>query len=501
MTSQESFGCVIHGAQSLPEQFVEEIKVPWTGETWATVHTSVDAAAEAVRDAHDAFVADSWRPKSGAERAALMRSLADLVMEHAAEFSRYEKLATGKTAGATSGEANSLAKRLRYYAWLAEDSEGRLVDLRGDSDVRVVHEPVGVVVAILPFNGPLSLGSWKIAPALAAGNAVVAKPPAQGAGSLLLLARLAVEAGFPPGILNVVPGGAEVGTALVDQPAVGLVSFTGSTRVAAELGGRVTAQMKRFLCEAGGKSAQVVFADADIDSALAGVAQGIFSNAGQSCVAGSRLLLDASIHDAFLERLVERCQRLVVGDPDDAGTDVGPVASAQQLERVTGMVTRALDDGAVALAGGRPAKLPEPLTGGYFFEPTILGQIQKDKEAWREEIFGPVLCVSSFDTEEEAITTANDSDYGLAAGVWTIDLRRAHRVSRRLEAGTIWVNTYRIMDYRVPFGGYKKSGFGRENGHEVLAEFSNTKAIVSDYGRQADSFPSSRTTSATGTVR
>lgn len=331
MSSHESFGCVIHGAQSLPDQFVEEITVPWTGETWATVHTSVDAAVEAVRDAHEAFAAASWRSKSGTDRAALMRHLADLVMQHADEFSRYEKFATGKTAGATSGEASSLAKRLSYYAWLAEDSEGRLVDLTGDSDVRIVYEPVGVVVAILPFNGPLSLGSWKIAPALAAGNAVVVKPPAQGAGGLLLLARLAVEAGFPPGILNVVPGGSEVGTALVVQPAVDLVSFTGSTRVAAELGARVTGQMKRFLCEAGGKSAQVVFADADIDSALAGIAQGIFSNAGQSCVAGSRLLLDASIHDAFLERLVERCQRLVLGDPDDPGTDVGPLASAQQL--------------------------------------------------------------------------------------------------------------------------------------------------------------------------
>lgn len=491
-TDLETFGCYIDGRDVASGDITEQLLVPATGEPWGVVHYSTALAVEAVAAADRAFGEASWARLGGTARAVLMRRLASAALEHRAEFARNEALATGKTVAVTRGEADGLARHLDYFAGLAEDPSGRLIDLDPDTEVRVVHEPVGVVVAILPFNGPLSLGSWKIAPALAAGNTLVIKPPQQGAASLLLMARLATEVGFPPGVINVVPGGAEVGEMLIDQPQVALVSFTGSTAVAAHLAARVAGQMKRFVCEAGGKSAQLVFADADLDSALAGVAQGIFANAGQTCVAGSRLLVQDEVYDAFVERLTERARRLVVGDPAQAGTDVGPLASKRQFERVSGMVARALGEGARAVVGGQPARLGGALAGGYFFQPTILVDVAEDQEVWREEVFGPVLAVERFSDEQEAVRMANSSDYGLAAGIWTTDLRRAHRVSRALQAGTVWVNTYRRMDRRVPFGGYKKSGFGRENGREALAEFCNVKSIVADYGAQVDNFPSAR---------
>ena len=459
---------------------------PATGETWATAAAGPMPVEDSVAAA--AAAQPAWAELDASERGKILWKLAAHIEENAERIARLEVLSNGKTLRTTRREIARTSAWYRFFGGAADKIEGHALDLSPTSEARVAYEPVGVVAAMTPFNGPISLGTWKMAPALAAGNTVVLKPPLEAPASTLALAEVILEAELPAGVVNVIPGGAEVGQALVAHPDVDMVSFTGSTSVARQVAGQVAGRLKRFVCEAGGKSAQIVFEDADLDAASISARQHVFSNTGQSCVAASRLLVQRSVWEQMLERLIRDTEAVRVGNPFDPATHVGPLASAKQWGRVRGFVEQALADGATLAAGGGPPDLGPPWDGGFFFRPTVLTGVGPEMQVWQEEVFGPVLVVVPFDDEDEAVTLANDSRYGLAAGLWTDDIRRAHRVSRRLEAGTVWVNTFRVMHYRVPFGGYKESGLGRENGLAALREFLNVKATVTSHAPPVDLF-------------
>lgn len=460
---------------------------PATGRPWA--HAAVDpAAADAALAAAGAAFAGDWRETTGHERGALLRRLGDLIAAHADELGALETLANGKPLRATVGEMRATARWYAYYASLAETAEDTLREVSRSVEARILREPLGVVLAITPFNGALSLGSWKMAPALATGNTVILKPPADTPASSVRLAELAAEAGFPTGVVNVVIGDAAIGDYLATHRDTAMVSFTGSTAVARRLGARVTGEMKRYVCEAGGKSAHIVFEDADIDSAVIAATQGAFSATGQTCVAGSRVYVHESLREAFLERYTASIARLRVGDPRDPATHLGPIASARQLDRIRGLVATARDEGGEAVIGGTSPVLGGDLAGGYWFAPTVIAGVDASMTIAREEVFGPVVALQTFESEDEAVALANGTDYGLAAGFWTRDLNRVRRVSRRLQAGSVWVNTYRAIDMRLPFGGYRQSGLGRENGPEALDEFTQIKAVVVDHAPAVDPF-------------
>lgn len=460
---------------------------PATGTTWATAYQDSDAVDDAVRGARTAFLDMSWAGLSGSARADLLYRLGDVLVAHTDELAALETLANGKPLAATRGEVGALVRWYRYFAAAAETLESRSRPLSGTADALITGEPLGVVAALTPFNGALSLGSWKLAPALAAGNTVILKPPPQAPASSVRLAELAREAGFPPGVVSVVIGGAQEGQRLVEHPDVAMVTFTGSTSVARTLGAQAAAQMKRYVCEAGGKSAHIVFADGDMDAAVSAARQGAFSAAGQTCVAGSRVLVQREVYEDFLSRYVAAVGRLRVGHPRDPRTHIGPVASAAALARIESYVDDALAQGAKAATGGRRAKVADA-EQGFWYEPTVLVDADTELAVCREEVFGPVVTVHPFDTEDEAVALANSVEFGLAAGFWTRDSARAHRVARRLEAGVVWVNTYRLLHWSVPFGGYKQSGIGRENGVEAVAEFLQTKSIITEHGTPADPF-------------
>jgi acyl-CoA reductase-like NAD-dependent aldehyde dehydrogenase len=365
-----------------------------------------------------------------------------------------------------------------YFGGLADKIEGAVLptDKAGIFNF-TRHEPLGVVAAIVPWNSPLNLATWKLAPALAAGNTVVWKPSEYTSASALEFVRLFEEAGFPPGVVNVVTGfGKEVGEPLVAHPRVAKVAFTGG-----DAGGRAVYQaaakdFKRVTLELGGKSANIVFEDAKLDNAVKGAISGIFAATGQTCIAGSRLLVHRSIHRELLERLVAFAKTARMGDPMSMETQVGPVTTRAQYEKVLEYIDVARQDGAKCVLGGGAAKRPE-CGDGWFVEPTIFDSVTNDMRIAREEVFGPVLSVIEFADDEEAVRIANDSPYGLAAGLWTESMRRAITVSQSLQAGIVWVNTYRAVSYMSPFGGYKHSGIGRENGQEAIREYLQTKSV------------------------
>ncbi|MBA1155406.1 aldehyde dehydrogenase family protein [Microvirga mediterraneensis] len=461
---------------------------PATGKIWAYSHVDESAVELAVGSASDAYASAAWAELAPAERAALLRKLGDLIASHAEALGPLESLANGKSHAATAAEMRATSQWYHFYASALETHDDILRTVSRTMEAQVIREPLGVVVAITPFNGALSLGSWKLAPALAMGNAVILKPPAEAPGSSIMLAELALQAGFPKGIVNVVIGDAVVSETLATHPKVAMVSFTGSTATARILGAKVAGGMKRFVCEAGGKSAHIVFEDADLGSAVIAATQGAFSATGQTCVAGSRVLVHASLYDAFVERYIASARRIRIGHPASARSHIGPVASRRQYDRINAYIAEAVAAGGRVVLGGAGPSMDPELAEGFWIEPTIIVDVTSDMRVCREEIFGPVVTVQSFQTEDEAIAIANGVEYGLAAGFWTKDLRRARRVSRRLQAGTVWVNTYRAINLRVPFGGFKQSGIGRENGLEALDEFSQIKAVVTDYGPAADPF-------------
>lgn len=430
----------------------------------------------AVDSARDAFDDPRWRDLSQTRRGHLLRRLGDLIGENADDLARSESEDNGKLLREMRAQLATLPEYYYYYAGLADKVQGATIPT---SDRRVLNyttrEPLGVVGAITPWNSPLTLTTSKLAPALCAGNTVVIKPSEYTSATILRLAELAAEAGFPPGAVNVVTGfGAEAGAALVDHPALAKISFTGSTATGARIASAAAGRFIGSTLELGGKSPNIVFEDANVANAAMGVVAGIFAAAGQTCIAGSRVFAHRSVYDELLERVTERARSIRIGDPLKDDTELGPLAFEDQRDKVASYVDLGRTEGARVLAGGRTT---DAGLGGYFYEPTVLVDVDNDMRVVREEIFGPVAAIMPFDSEEEVIRLANDTEYGLAAGVWTTNLSRAHRVAGRLEAGTIWVNTYRAMSPMSPRQGYKNSGVGVEHGTETTKEYTRLKSV------------------------
>jgi aldehyde dehydrogenase (NAD+) len=453
---------------------------PATEEVIATVASAdrndVDEAVKAAR----AALNGPWGKMSARERGRLVSKLADRLMEKADEVARLETLHNGKPIFESRQiEIPAAAECFEYYAGWADKIMGETIPVKGNYLTYTLREPLGVVAAIVPWNFPLLLAAWKVAPALACGNVVILKPASQTPLTAIALGEIAVEVGLPPGVLNVITGpGSSVGQAIVEHPGIDKIAFTGDTSTGKGIMRAAAETLKKITLELGGKSPNIVLADADIDAALRGATTGIFYGKGEVCAAGSRLLVDSSIKNEFMDKLAARAKKMVAGDPLDPKTRYGALASKKQLETVQRYVEIAKKEGATLVAGGERADIG---TGkGYFFQPTVFDNVAPDATISREEIFGPVLATIAFADLDEAIARANESQYGLAAAVWTRDIKKAHYVARKLQAGTVWINTYNVYDTAAPFGGYKASGFGREMSSHALEHYTQVKSVWVD---------------------
>ena len=461
---------------------------PYTGRPWATVAQAqaedVNAAIAAARETFER----TWSRVSGYERSRLLTKLADLLQADAERMGRLESTDNGKIIRETQTQMVLAARQYRFFAGYADKLWGQQIPLdQRDLFDYATREPLGVVALITAWNSPMGLLANKLAPALAAGNCVVIKPSEHASVTTLEFCRFAEAAGFPAGVINVVCGAAEVGRALIEG-GVAKVSFTGSAAVGREIAAAAGRRLVPVTLELGGKSPNIIFEDANLERATIGALAGIFGATGQTCVAGSRLLVQRSVHDRIVESLGERARAVRLGDPLDPATDMGTAANEPQFRRILGFIERARADGARVVAGGGAARGPG-LEHGFFVEPTVFADVRNEMEIAQEEVFGPVLAVIPFEEEEEAIHIANATRYGLAAGVWTENLSRALRVTRALRVGQVWVNTYRSLAVQTPFGGFKESGFGREKGQQALDEYLASKNVMIDFsGAQRDPF-------------
>lgn len=453
---------------------------PATGEAWCEIAAgSAQDVDQAVQSSTRAFMSDDWRHTDPASRRNMLQKIAACIREHSEELATVESRDSGKLRRECVLHVNAAAEWFEYFAGMVDKFCGTTIP----SDRGVLNytfpEPYGVVGAIVPGNSPFLLTSWKLAPALAAGNTVVVKPSEYTSASLITLLRLLGPA-IPPGVINVVTGmGIEVGKAIIDHPGISKIGFTGG-----EVGGKAVAEgagrrLVPAILELGGKSANIVFEDANYEKALAGVMAGVFAASGQTCMAGSRVLVQRGIYERLLKDICVRAGTIRVGHPAEPATEIGPLGNRMQLERVQALVHQAEEEGAKIRVGGTPVKFNEH-PNGFYFPPTVITDVPQGASILHTEIFGPVMTVITFDDEEEALRMANDSEFGLVAGLWTSNVYRTHRMARELKAGTVFVNLYRKVAPQTPFGGWGRSGFGRENGYEVMREYTQTKSVLMD---------------------
>ncbi len=455
---------------------------PATGDTLAEVaeadKADIDKAVAAARRAFEG----KWSKLSARDRGKLLYKLSQLIEQHSPELAALETADNGKPIKESLYiDLPQVVENFEYFAGWATKIEGETIPVPGKMFNYTLREPIGVCGQIIPWNFPLLMAAWKLAPALAAGNTVVLKPAEQTPVGAMELAKLIQEAGFPEGVVNIVPGfGETAGAALAAHPGIDKVAFTGSTEVGKLIAKSAAGNLTKVSLELGGKAPNIVFADSDLDQAVAGAMMGIFYNQGQVCCAGSRLFVEENIKEEFLGRLSDKAGKIAVGDPMNKGTQMGPQVSEEQLNKIKGYVDIAREEGATVLAGGKPPQLDPAFQKGYFFSPTIFSEVKNSMRVAQEEIFGPVVSVISFNDEEDLIRQANDTVYGLSAGIWTRDITRAHRFAKEIKAGVVWINTYNMFNAASPFGGYKQSGYGREMGRHALDLYTQVKSVWVD---------------------
>ncbi|MFQ6163549.1 aldehyde dehydrogenase [Sinorhizobium meliloti] len=480
MTEPVRFRNVVDGksVESVTNRWLSSIN-PFDAEPWAEVpHCGVDDAEAAVEAAHRALIRGPWATMSATARGKLLRRLGDLIARDAEKLAAIETRDNGKLYAEMAGQCRYIPEWFYYFGGLADKVEGGVLPMdKPDLFSYTKREPLGVVVAITPWNSPLLLLTWKLAPALAAGNTVVIKPSEYTSCSTLALMDLVREAGFPDGVINTVTGyGHEIGPTLTQHPMVAKIAFTGGDGTGAAIYAGAAKGLKHVTLELGGKSPNIVFADANLNDAVKGAISGIFAASGQTCIAGSRLLVQRSVYDEVSARVVDFASAARLGNPMEATTQVGPVTTLAQREKILDYMDVARSEGAQCLLGGGTPDDPR-LGKGWFVEPTIFGGVSNSMRIAREEVFGPILSIIPFEDQDEAIEIANDTIYGLASGVWTSSIRRALTMADRIRAGTVWVNTYRAVSFMAPFGGYKMSGIGRESGQAAIDEYLQTKCV------------------------